>query len=316
MNSIKEWWKSVKEDPNLSLNLCMLWICFGYYYKLLCLPIRFICLRLVFFVDVNHWIELFLYCPLLFFSLYHANRIVFRESKRDESEEFHNHLSHNLRKHIGAFMIGLNLYGMGIHASANPIEIYAREHDGMDYSSNTYRLIHGMDENLSHWIQFIPFFFVIGWYIINDKTGRFAGKYISVFMGVGHGVDRAVGVIEGNSWYFGIPMSLWLLFCCYWRWLKYKKNFSMCMDDYFFCHGIALGTTIPTCQILYLILFGGFVQPSEHKAAYYYQAIYTFAGTFVLLIINSIYRKYFAKSRPQQFSPLNNDVELTDESTL
>lgn len=40
---------------------------------------------------------------------------------------------------------------------------------------------------------------------------------MSVFMGVGHGVDRAIGVIEGNSWYFGIPMSVWLLFCCYVR---------------------------------------------------------------------------------------------------
>ncbi len=129
-----------------------------------------------------------MYCPVLFFSLYYANRIIFRENKESPSEEFHNYLSHKWRKHIGAFAIGLNLCtsscssprsyrfylttrsishidGMGIHASANPIEIFSREQDNIDLTSRTYTLIHFMDENLSHWIQFIPFFFAIGWCI-------------------------------------------------------------------------------------------------------------------------------------------------------
>lgn len=100
------------------------YICFGYYYKVLLLPIRFISLKYpqeisfnireiwhsfiqVYFVDVNHWIELFFYCPILFFSLYMVNQIVFRESKKQQGEEFHT-ISHKLRKAFGMVAIGLN----------------------------------------------------------------------------------------------------------------------------------------------------------------------------------------------------------------
>lgn len=314
-NFIKDAWVSFKTDPNRDLNLYMLYICFGYYYKVLLLPIRFISLKLVYFVDVNHWIELFFYCPILFFSLYMVNQIIFRESKNQHGEEYHS-FAHKTRKAIGLIAIGINFYGMGIHASANPIEIYTREHTDIDLESNQYKLIHLLDEDVSHWIQFIPFFFAIGWFVIQDKTGRFAGPYMSVFMGVGHGVDRAIGVIEGNSWWMGVPMSVWLLICCYLRYRKYGKSFAKCIEDYFFRHGLAIGVTIPSCQLLYVILFGGFVQPSEYRAAYYYQAIYTFAGTFVLLIVDRIRKRIWGSAPQNQFYSLEASSDVDVESTI
>ena len=100
------------------------------------------------------------------------------------------------------------LYGTGLHI-ANVIELSSREQHGVD-SGDVYDLVYFLDEGLSHYLQFVPLFFVIGWFVVHDRAGRVEHASLAVFFGVAHGVERAIGIIEGGKWFLGAPTVLWL----------------------------------------------------------------------------------------------------------
>jgi hypothetical protein len=159
---------------------------------------------------------------------------------------------------VGELAIALVIYGTGIHI-ANVIEIYARERAGAN-EGDLYDLIYLLDEGISHYVQFVPLFFVIGWFIINDRPGRTQHSTIAVFFGVGHGVERAVGIIEGAKWFLGPPTVVWIALAA---WLRWRKVGHAATGEFFFRYAVAFCVALPVSQAAYYLRFQSFDQPSH-----------------------------------------------------
>jgi hypothetical protein len=235
-------------------------VVFAYYYKaLLCgflghtLGLDFICFTWIAGISTNHWIEIVVYCPLLWFALHQVNADVFGHLPADRRSFLWNRRLHL----VGELAIALVIYGTGIHI-ANVIEIYARERSG-DADGDLYNLIYLLDEGISHYVQFVPLFFVIGWFIINDRPGRTAHPLVAVFFGVGHGVERAVGIIEGAKWFLGPPTVVWIAFAA---WLRWRKHGREAANEFFFRYAVAFSISLPVSQAAYFLRFNSFDQPS------------------------------------------------------
>ena len=233
-------------------------VVFAYYYKaVLCgflghtLGLESICFTWIKGISTNHWIEIAVYCPLLWLALHQVNRDVFGDVPADPERR----RSHHRFELVGEFAIALVIYGTGVHI-ANVVEIFAREREQL---GEVYNLVYFLDEGVSHYIQFVPLFFVVGWFIINDRGGRTAHPSIAMFFGVAHGVERAVGIIEGGKWFLGPPTVLWLALALSLRWRRVGRGAG---DEFFFRYAVAFCVTLPVSQAAYYLRFGSFDQPS------------------------------------------------------
>ena len=242
----------------------MLWfgiVVFAYYYKaVLCgffghlLGMDFLCLTFIRGISTNHWIEIIVYCPLLWLALHQVNADVFGDVPSGEPL---------LRRHralqlVGEFAIALVIYGTGVHI-ANVIEILSREREQY---GDVYELVYFLDEGVSHYIQFVPLFFVIGWFIINDRRGRTEGATLAVFFGAAHGVERAIGIIEGAKWFLGPPTVVWLLLAMAIRWRQVGREAT---SEFFFRYAAAFCLILPVAQAAYYLRFDSFDQPSAQS---------------------------------------------------
>ena len=258
-------------------------VVFAYYYKaVLCgffghtLGLDFLCFTWIRGISTNHWIEIVVYCPLLWLALHQVNTDVFGDVPSDAKAL----RRHRARQLAGDFAIALVIYGTGVHI-ANVIEIFARERDQL---GEVYNLVYFLDEGVSHYIQFVPLFFVIGWFIINDRLGRTAHPSIAVFFGVAHGVERAVGIIEGAKWFLGPPTVIWLTFAA---WLRWRRVGPAAANEFFFRYAVAFCLTLPLSQAVYYLRFASFDQPSAMSDGQIAQVaagafFLTAAGTLVL----------------------------------
>jgi len=199
-------------------------------------------------ISTNHWIEIIIYCPLLWLALHQVNENVFANDR-------------GRRRLLGDFAIALVIYGTGVHI-ANVIEIYSREQRGI-HEGDVYNLVYFLDEGFSHYLQFVPLFFVIGWFVINDRPRLGVYPTVAVFLGVGHGVERAVGIIEGGKWFLGAPTVVWLGATAWIRRRRLQRLGLDPRDDFFFRYAISFCVTLPVAQLMYLGRFGSFTQPSE-----------------------------------------------------
>ena len=139
------------------------------------------------------WVEIIFYGPVIWLALYQVNTDVFGDVPTDpEALKKHRRL-----QFIATAAIALILYGIGIHVT-DAIEVLSREREGIT-EGPVYDLVYFFDEGLSHYIQFFPLFFVMGWFLIFDRPGRTGAAYFALFLGVAHGVERAVGIIEGEK---------------------------------------------------------------------------------------------------------------------
>ena len=230
-------------------------VVFAYYYKAVLvgfmggvLGVEWLGGTMIRGISTNHWIEIVIYCPLLWLALHQVNESVFGPDRG--------------RRHlIGEFAIALVIYGTGVHI-ANVIEIYSREQRGID-EGDVYSLVYFIDEGLSHYLQFIPLFFVIGWFVINDRPRVGAYPAVALFLGAGHGVERAIGIIEGGKWFFGAPTVVWIGAAAWIRGRRMQRLQVDPRDDFFFRYAISFCVTLPVAQLTYLGRFGSFSQPSE-----------------------------------------------------
>ncbi len=263
------------------LTAWMMLICFGYYYKaVVCgsthlMGLRSVCFTIVHGVDLNHWFETLIYVPVIWLALYQVHRIVFARSEA----ELANDPRHRMKSLVGSFAIAMWLYGAGIHIT-NLVEIWAREHNNVS-SGTVYELVYFLDETFSHYFQFIAFFFAIGWFICHDRLGRTEGARFALFMGLAHGVERAVGTIEGSSAHLLLPLVAWIALACWWRLRRYQGRWRDAWSDYFFRYGVGFSLSAPLAQGLYYLLFGGFVQPSEMGS----DAVWVFVFTLTYMVI-------------------------------
>src|SRR3972149_2403363 len=133
------------------------------------------------------WIEIIFYGPLIWLSLNQVNADEFGNVPPDPGA---------LRRHrrlqfIGTVAIAILLYGIGVHVT-DAIEVLSRQREQITEGA-VYDLVYFLDEGLSHYIQFFPLFFVMGWFLIYDRPGRTGHPYIALFLGVVHGIERGVG---------------------------------------------------------------------------------------------------------------------------
>jgi hypothetical protein len=256
---------------------------FAYYYKaFLCgllgngLGLEFFCFTWIHGISPNHWIDILIYCPLVWFALHQVNADVFGDIPIDAK---------GLRKNRGLHLVGeiaiaLVIYGMGIHI-ANVIEIYSRERVGLA-EGDLYDLIYLLDEHISHYLQNVPLFFVIGWFVINDRRGRTGHRVISVFLGVGHGVERSFGIIEGSIWFLGLPTVAWFAFAA---WLRWRKVGATAANEFFVRYAAAFCIALPVSQLAYYLRFGSFDQPSGLSDG---DVAHIALGAFVLTMLGTL----------------------------
>ena len=199
-------------------------------------------------ISTNHWIEIIIYCPLLWLALHQVNENVFAADRG--------------RRHlIGEFAIAIVIYGTGVHI-ANVIEIYSREQRGI-HEGDVYNLVYFLDEGFSHYLQFVPLFFVIGWFVIHDRPRLHVYQTLALFLGAGHGVERAIGIIEGGKWFLGAPTVVWIGSAAWIRGRRLHRLDVDPRDDFFFRYAICFCVTLPIAQLTYLGRFGSFAQPSK-----------------------------------------------------
>ena len=238
-------------------------VVFAYYYKaVLCglfgsvLGFDWLGSTLIRGISTNHWIEILVYCPLLWLALHQVNRAVFDPEAIAPADRPAN----GRRTLIGEFAIALVIYGSGVHI-ANVIELYSREQRGVS-EGEVYELVYFIDEGMSHYLQFVPLFFVIGWFVIHDPLGPTTLPTVALFLGVGHGVERAVGIIEGGKWFLGPAMFVWLGVAAGIRQRRLRRFGLAARDDFCFRYALTFCITLPVSQLAYLGRYGSFAQPS------------------------------------------------------
>jgi hypothetical protein len=238
-------------------------VVFAYYYKaVLCgffggvLGMQSLGGTMLHGISTNHWIEIVIYCPLLWLALHQVNAAVFAVNASDPVER----RAVERRRLVGDFAIALVIYGTGVHI-ANVIEIYSREQRGIEQGA-VYDLVYFIDEGMSHYIQFVPLFFAIGWFIIYDDPRSTRYPTVALFLGVGHGVERAIGLIEGGKWFLGAPTLVWIGAASSLRHRRLHQLGIDWRDDFFSRYAIAFCVTFPIAQVAYLGRYGSFAQPS------------------------------------------------------
>lgn len=240
----------------------LLYVCFAYHYKVIVcgffgktLGFTFLCSTLIHGVTINHWFEQLIYVPGLWYAYYQIISIVF-------GPHDHEILSSLVRKQkkIAHFLLAMYIYGIGIHFM-NTVEIYSRKY--LDISSGPlYEQIYWIDEEFSHWVQFFFYFMLFAWLIVHDRLDRTHGGYIAVFTGLLHGLERAIGVIEGDSPNIALVFGGWILIACLIRWRKHGLDFKRVWKDFLFRHGLSFGLSMPIALYTYHLVFNGYVQPS------------------------------------------------------
>ncbi len=239
--------------------LAMVWfavVAFGRLYTVfLCdflggiLGLEFICYTWIRDIPSYLWIEITVYGPLTWLALHQLNNYVFGDTPT-ESQALQRHRRLRL---AGEFAIAIVLYGIGIHV-IDAIEVLSQERE-LTTDGAVYELAYFLDEGLSHYVQFVPLFFVMGWFVINDRPGWTAHASIAVFFGVAHGAERAIGIIEGEKWFLGPPAVLWLAFAA---WLRWRRVGPAATTEFLFRYAVAFCLTLPLTQALYYGRFSSF----------------------------------------------------------
>ncbi len=272
------------------------WVFFisvAYHYKLfacaglgLGLGLTCICYDQIHGITHNHWFEHLVYVPMMWVALNAVNNVVF--SSQDGAE-----LSADRKKlkWVGQFLAVLYVYGHGMHIM-NTVEMLAR--DLNDAQGPLYDQIWWIDEQLSHWMQFIPFFLLMGWYIAHDRLDRTGARNLAVITGVLIGIDRGIGVIEGDNPLLGVLLSCIILVACLYRYKRHHYNFSRAWQDFFFRHSMLFVITIALLLGLYSLIFGLQAQPSNMAYSVVAKVVVlalALIGTELLIVIG-LDRKY------------------------
>lgn len=263
------------------LKWLMIYVCVAYHYKVIfcglfgkVLGYTWICNTMIHGVTANHWFEQMVYVPLLWYVLYRMIVVVFGPHKNEVLGK-----SVQTKKVLALFFATMYTYSQGIHF-ANTIEIYSRVH--LDISSGPlYDQIYWVDEILSHWIQFFFYFLFFAWLIVFDRLDRVHGSHIATFTGLLHGLERAIGVIEGDNPNNALIFGSWILIGCFIRWKKHEKDFARVWKDFFFRHGLSFGISMPIGIFSYYLTFNGFVQPSTLGDSAW--KVVVFGAAFILI---------------------------------
>ncbi len=218
------------------------------------------------------WVEILFYGPVIWFALYQLNTDVFGDLPADPPRL----RQHRRRQLVGAAATAVFLYGVGIHA-ADLIEVISREREGIT-AGTVYELAYFLDEGLSHYVQFVSLFFLLGWFVIFDRRGRTGRRYLALCFGVAHGVERGLGIIEGEKWFLGPAVIAWMATAV---WLRWRRVGSVVLDEFFVQYAVALILMLPVSQAAYYLWLGDFTPPSNLDDDTYVQLIALTVGITV-----------------------------------
>lgn len=222
------------------------------------------------------WVEIILYGPIVWFALHQITADVFDESSTEPAA-----LQIHRRRRLAATVAGaLFLYGVGIHA-ADAVEVFAREREGIT-DGPVYDLVYFFDEGLSHYVQFVPLFFVIGWFVIFDRANRTGHRRVALVLGAAHGIERGLGIIEGEKWFLGPFVMIWFAAAV---WLRRRRIGANAFDEFFVRYALSFLVLLPACQLSYALWFGGFPAPSSLTDGDYAQLA---AGVIALTALGSV----------------------------
>lgn len=245
----------------------MLFICFGYYYKALIhlfhvpgYPDRDPPLYQG--TDFNHWLELALYCPLMWVCMHMMVDNVFSLPLPG-----HNDTASTTRRKrwrfLTDFCVAYFFFAQGAHQIANNLEMYSRRILGLE-GTPIHKVIYFFDEDLTHVMQFIPMYAIFFLVTLHDPPGRFISPLASVVAGAGHGVENAIGIIEGNQpWIVG-PAVLSMVVAASFRWkYRYNDDTRAVWRDFFFRYMTMKATMMSLSVVAWHFLFGLYVQSHE-----------------------------------------------------
>lgn len=204
------------------------------------------------------WVELLVYGPVTWFALHQVVADAFGDVPSEPAAL----RRHRRLKLAATFGVAMYLYGVGVHV-ADTIEVYSREGVGVT-SGEVYRLVRFLDEGVSHWFQFLSMFFLIGWIVLFDRTGRTTHPRLALFLGAAHGVERGLGTTEGEKWYITPVVIAWVVTAI---WLRRRRMGPAAWSEFFVRYAVVLVMVMPICQIAYASWFGGFPPPSEFDDA-------------------------------------------------
>jgi hypothetical protein len=226
-------------------------------------------------IPIYLWVELVVYGPLMWFALHQVVTDVFGDVPTE---------SVALRRHrrlefAATAAIAMFLYGVGVHV-ADTIEVFSRGRMGVT-DGELYELVYFIDEGVSHYIQFTSLFFVIGWFVLYDRSGRRAHQTLALFLGAAHGVERGLGTTEGEKWYLTPVVIAWVVAAA---WLRHRRVGPAAFEEFFFRYAVVLAVMMPACQIVYALWFDGFQPPSEFDNADYAQLA---VGAIALTVVGT-----------------------------
>ncbi len=226
---------------------------------------------------INHiptylWVEILLYGPVVWFALHRVNADVFAGVPVGPGG-----LRRRRCELVGSVAAAMWLYGVGIHA-ADLVEVLSREREGI-IAGPVYELAYFLDEGLSHYVQFVSLFFLIGWWVVFDGPGRTEGAGLALFFGAAHGVERSLGIIEGEKWFLAPVVVAWMVGAAA---ARLRRGGTGAIDEFFFRYAVAFTVTLPISHLVYFARFGGFPPASGLSDTSYVQVM---GGACALTIV-------------------------------
>jgi hypothetical protein len=275
--------RSARDDDSNRRPLVLAWLAlvvFGRLYTvLLCdIPGRVfgledLCYTWLHDIPTYLWFEILVYGPLGWFALHQIKTDVFRSPAESGPVDS----AHRRRELAATAAIAMWLYGVGIHA-ADLVEVLSREREGITEGA-VYDLVYFLDEGLSHYVQFLSLFFALGLFVMFDRPGRTEGRALALFLGVSHGIERALGIIEGEKWFLGPAVLVWMSVA---GWTRWRRCGRAAFGEFFFRYAVAFLVALPATQALYYARFGDFTPPSELADGPYAQLA---AGAVALAVL-------------------------------
>lgn len=208
--------------------------------------------NLVWYIRIVDFVDLIFLAPFYLIILIAIHQIVF-EKKNTALSLFS----------LG--LISIFMYGHAMHLTGNAINTYSTEI--RDYKPiippDTYELIYFFDEILGHLLIFGAIFFLLGIWSLECTLQD--DNIIQTFgSGLVFGLSYSVALIESGQPWLSFIAILLLVGSNYWKSLKEKRSlYNLWATNPITRFSITAMVSLVIGQIIYLIVFGSFIQPSH-----------------------------------------------------
>lgn len=208
--------------------------------------------RLVWYIRVVDFYDLVLIAPFYLAALLSLHALITRRERR-------------FAYWLGFALIGAFMYGHAMHLTANAVNTYSTEIQ--EYRSiipsDSYALLHFFDEDLGHWVLFAAYYGLLGVWLWEDHFSGVA-QLLTVVPGILLGITLAIAVVESSHPWLAIVGSVLLLGLAFLRsWREHCTFITLWKTRPVSRFVVASAIAAISTELLYWLIVGGFVQPSE-----------------------------------------------------